>query len=254
MVTTTMTPPSCQCWWSSRTLRWWCLTTTAGSNAQQVGVYCVCMCFECAGVCVREVDYVQGGTKPIIGMVFVCASLQSPAGCTHQGAAAGPASLHQVGCLPVLQHSITRPGTTSSMRWWWWWVGEKHKCQRSCLSLFSIRNVQQLLCDPLVCVHMCVCLHAATPCERFAAAPGYPPCKTNELTWCQTDLAANVYSWPRFIADDMRFGVLDSGQGASHDGFMADVVRTQGWKVGVCVRSVCACMLTRARPVMWVRR
>jgi hypothetical protein len=40
-----------------------------------------------------------------------------------------------------------------------------------------------------------------------------------------------VYSWPRFIADDMRFGVLDSGHGANHDGFMADVVRSRQWKV-----------------------
>lgn len=69
------------------------------------------------------------------------------------------------------------------------------------------------------------------PCERFAAGPGLPPCKVNTLTWCHTDLAANAYAWPRFIADDMRFGVLDSGHGASHDGVMADVVRSRGWKV-----------------------
>lgn len=80
-------------------------------------------------------------------------------------------------------------------------------------------------------VFACVCPAAGIPCERFAAGPGHPPCKTNELRWCQTDLAANAYFWPRFIADDMRFGVLDSGVGASHDGFMADVVRTRKWKV-----------------------
>lgn len=78
---------------------------------------------------------------------------------------------------------------------------------------------------------MCV-VAAAAPCERFAEGPGLPPCKVNELRWCQTDLAANVYSWPRFIADDMRFGVLDSGSGANHDGYMADVVRARNWKVG----------------------
>jgi hypothetical protein len=76
-------------------------------------------------------------------------------------------------------------------------------------------------------------MHAGTPCERFAAGPGLPPCKVNELRWCQTDLAANAYAWPRFIADDMRFGVLDSGHGANHDGYMADVVRARQWKVGV---------------------
>lgn len=74
---------------------------------------------------------------------------------------------------------------------------------------------------------------AAAPCERFAAGPGLPPCKVNELRWCQTDLAANAYSWPRFIADDMRFGLLDSGQRANHDGYMADVVRERKWKVCV---------------------
>ncbi|KAF8065512.1 EXOSC8 [Scenedesmus sp. PABB004] len=70
-----------------------------------------------------------------------------------------------------------------------------------------------------------------TPCARFAAGRGLPPCKANGLTWCQTDLAAVAYSWPRFVADDMRFGVLESGQGANHDGIMADVVRTRRWKV-----------------------
>lgn len=70
-----------------------------------------------------------------------------------------------------------------------------------------------------------------TPCERFAAGPGLPPCKVNELRWCQTDLAANAYAWPRFVADDMRFGVLDSGHGANHDGYMADVVRMRQWQV-----------------------
>lgn len=76
---------------------------------------------------------------------------------------------------------------------------------------------------------------AATPCERFAAASDLPPCKVNAMRWCQTDLAANAYSWPRFVADDMRFGVLDSGQGANHDGFMADVVRERKWHVRHCI-------------------
>eukprot|EP00775_Hariotina_reticulata_P012502 gene12502-12637_t len=69
------------------------------------------------------------------------------------------------------------------------------------------------------------------PCERFAAGPGVPTCKENLLRWCQTDLAANVYWWPRFVADDMLFGVLDSGRGANHDGFMAEVVVKRSWKV-----------------------
>lgn len=73
---------------------------------------------------------------------------------------------------------------------------------------------------------------AAAPCDRFAAGPTLPPCKVNGLSWCQTDLAANAYSWQRFLKDDMRFGVLESGHGANHDGIMADVVRARKWKVG----------------------
>ncbi|KAF6263567.1 hypothetical protein COO60DRAFT_1282230 [Scenedesmus sp. NREL 46B-D3] len=69
-----------------------------------------------------------------------------------------------------------------------------------------------------------------TPCERFAAGPQLPPCKSNGLSWCQTDLAAVAYSWPRFMADDMRFGVLEQGHGANHDGIMADLVRLRKWK------------------------
>ena len=88
-----------------------------------------------------------------------------------------------------------------------------------------------LLSTTSAACRLCVAV-AAAPCERFAEGPGLPPCKVNELRWCQTDLAANVYSWPRFMADDMRFGVLDSGSGANHDGYMADVVRARNWKVG----------------------
>lgn len=77
---------------------------------------------------------------------------------------------------------------------------------------------------------------AATPCERFAAGPGLPPCKVNEMKWCQTDLAANAYSWPRFMRDDMRFGILERGHGANHDGIMAELVHKRGWKVcGLCI-------------------
>jgi hypothetical protein len=33
------------------------------------------------------------------------------------------------------------------------------------------------------------------------------------------------------MADDMRFGVLETGHGANHDGIMADIVRQRRWKV-----------------------
>jgi hypothetical protein len=35
------------------------------------------------------------------------------------------------------------------------------------------------------------------------------------------------------MADDMRFGVLEQGHGANHDGIMADVVRQRKWKVNI---------------------
>lgn len=73
--------------------------------------------------------------------------------------------------------------------------------------------------------------NSGTPCERFAYLSGVPPCKQNELRWCHTDLAANVYHWPRFVEDDMRFGVLEGGHGISHDGVMAQLVVQKGWKV-----------------------
>jgi len=97
-----------------------------------------------------------------------------------------------------------------------------------------MHNLPSLCCTTLPPPSLQPHAPPATPCERFASGPGYPPCKVNELRWCQTDLAANVFSWPRFIADDMRYGLLDSGHGASHDGFMADVVRTRKWKVRTC--------------------
>jgi hypothetical protein len=33
------------------------------------------------------------------------------------------------------------------------------------------------------------------------------------------------------MADDMRFGLLEKGHGANHDGIMADLVRLRKWKV-----------------------
>ena len=48
----------------------------------------------------------------------------------------------------------------------------------------------------------------APSCERFAAAPGAPACKTNRLRWCHTDLGANVVNYQRFLAEGRRFGGL----------------------------------------------
>jgi hypothetical protein len=48
----------------------------------------------------------------------------------------------------------------------------------------------------------------APSCERFAAIEGAPPCKTNRLRWCHTDLGANAISYQRFQKEGRRFGTL----------------------------------------------
>ncbi len=48
----------------------------------------------------------------------------------------------------------------------------------------------------------------APSCERFAATPGAPACKTNRLRWCHTDLGANAIGYQRFQKEGRRFGTL----------------------------------------------
>ncbi len=57
------------------------------------------------------------------------------------------------------------------------------------------------------------------------------------MAWCQTDLAANAYRWSKLLEEDLRYGPLDRGAGASHDGFMAQAVRDRGWKVRGALRT-----------------
>ncbi|KAL6762234.1 hypothetical protein V8C86DRAFT_2522953 [Haematococcus lacustris] len=76
----------------------------------------------------------------------------------------------------------------------------------------------------------------AGPCDRFSVAqPGQaavPPCKQNDMRFCQMDLAAVAWHWPRFMHEDLRFGLVDTlGDGQAADGLMASHVRSQGWKV-----------------------
>ncbi|KAG1653816.1 hypothetical protein FOA52_001019 [Chlamydomonas sp. UWO 241] len=71
----------------------------------------------------------------------------------------------------------------------------------------------------------------AETCMRFAAAPGAPPCKQNFLRFCNVDLAAAVYSWPRFIAEDRAFSNVASGGIGLNDGVMCDLLKTSGWRV-----------------------
>ncbi len=44
------------------------------------------------------------------------------------------------------------------------------------------------------------------PCYRFSPGTMAPKCKRNLLKWCHTDLGANVFSYPRFMREDRRFG------------------------------------------------
>ncbi len=70
-----------------------------------------------------------------------------------------------------------------------------------------------------------------TPCERFAAGEGVPNCKQNELSFCNTDLSANVYRYKRLVDEDMRFGLIDpsGSSSAMADGMMANFMVQKGW-------------------------
>jgi hypothetical protein len=72
---------------------------------------------------------------------------------------------------------------------------------------------------------------AAPPCNRFAASPGAPPCKENLLRFCQTDLAASVYNWRRFVSEGRAFSKLPSYGLGLNDGLLAEQLQEAGWKV-----------------------
>jgi hypothetical protein len=71
----------------------------------------------------------------------------------------------------------------------------------------------------------------AETCMRFAAVPGGPHCKENFLRFCNVDLAAAVYSWPRLMAEDRAFSDVASGGTGLNDGELCDLLKTSGWKV-----------------------
>ncbi|GIL45617.1 hypothetical protein Vafri_2819 [Volvox africanus] len=72
----------------------------------------------------------------------------------------------------------------------------------------------------------------ALPCERFEEGEGMPPCKENEMRFCQTDLAANAYLLNRLLAENRRFGLVDpGGTHGANDGIMAQALLAGGWKV-----------------------
>lgn len=72
----------------------------------------------------------------------------------------------------------------------------------------------------------------AAPCERFEEGPGLPPCKENDMRFCQTDLAANAYRLSRMLEEDRRFGTVDpTGGNGANDGILAQILKTDGWKV-----------------------
>jgi len=74
----------------------------------------------------------------------------------------------------------------------------------------------------------------APPCTRFAANKddSMPKCKSNELRFCQVDLAAVAWRWKRLVVEDRRFGTLDKrSDSQAADGMMATAVINAGWKV-----------------------
>lgn len=64
---------------------------------------------------------------------------------------------------------------------------------------------------------------------RFAAAPGTPLCKENEMAWCRTDLTATVYDWKKLVGSGLRFGVMDP-KGVAADAQMAAAALRLKWK------------------------
>eukprot|EP00884_Botryococcus_braunii_P001944 jgi/Botrbrau1/11750/Bobra.0195s0075.1 len=72
------------------------------------------------------------------------------------------------------------------------------------------------------------------PCLRFASAADLPRCKDNKLKWCQTDLGANVFNWPRLVAENRRFGTLSAESGGltadNFDGVLVQKLVSEGWR------------------------
>ena len=87
----------------------------------------------------------------------------------------------------------------------------------------------------------------APSCERFAAAPGAPACKTNRLRWCHTDLGANVVSYQRFLAEGRRFGGLGVSAGGSWELGAAKAPACQGVVLGKGGHQVAALLLSQAK-------
>jgi hypothetical protein len=52
------------------------------------------------------------------------------------------------------------------------------------------------------------------------------------LKWCQTDLGANVFNWPRLVAENRRFGTLAAESGGltadNFDGVLVQKLVSQG--------------------------
>lgn len=71
----------------------------------------------------------------------------------------------------------------------------------------------------------------AKPCERFAAAPGAPPCKDNLLRFCQTDLAANVFNWRKLRAENRTFAAMPGHGLGLNDGLLASALVAANWRV-----------------------
>jgi len=71
---------------------------------------------------------------------------------------------------------------------------------------------------------------ATTTAAAAAIAASAPPCKSNLLRWCQTDLAATVYYWPRIVEEDVKFwdASFPGDAAGSHDGRLAEGLASVG--------------------------
>eukprot|EP00798_Chlamydomonas_sp_ICE-L_P021734 gene21734-28756_t len=71
----------------------------------------------------------------------------------------------------------------------------------------------------------------AEPCLRFAKSLEAPLCKENKLSFCNTDLAAAVYNWPRFVKEERAFSKLPGYGLGLNDGYLAGLLVSEGWEV-----------------------
>jgi hypothetical protein len=71
----------------------------------------------------------------------------------------------------------------------------------------------------------------AAPCERFAAGPGLPPCKENDVRFCNTDITANAFRYHRLTSEAVSFSLVDVVALGLNDAIVTEKVVRDGWEV-----------------------